>query len=385
MTASTGLVMLAAGGTGGHMFPAEALAAELLSRGFEVALATDRRGQTFSGALGSIPVHRLRAATLGRGFGAKVRGAVELGLGYAQARRLLGRLKPEIVVGFGGYPSLPTVIAAAHLKIPVVLHEQNAVLGRANRMLLGRATKIATSFRSVRYVTELMRGRVVITGNPVRPAVAAIRDLPYPALTADGPLNLLVLGGSQGARVFSEVVPAAVALLPDHLRQRVRVTQQCRKEDIDGARDLFASAGVVAELSPFFADVAERLGACHLLVARSGASTVAEISAAGRPAILVPYPFAMDDHQTANAEALADVGGAWLVPQSGFTPEALAARLQALMTLPATLSKAAHAARAWGRPDAARRLADTVLSTAGFLTAMANDELPFEFLGEAAE
>jgi UDP-N-acetylglucosamine--N-acetylmuramyl-(pentapeptide) pyrophosphoryl-undecaprenol N-acetylglucosamine transferase len=367
------------------MFPAEALAAELLSRGFEVALATDQRGQTFSGALGAIPVHRLRAATLGRGMGAKIRGTVELGLGYIQARRLLGRWKPAVVVGFGGYPSLPTVVAASHLKIPVLLHEQNAVLGRANRMLLGRATKIATSFRAVRYVTDAMRGRVVITGNPVRPAIAAIRDEPYPALTSDGPLKLLVLGGSQGARVFSEVVPAAIALLPDHLRQRIQVTQQCRREDIDSARDLFENSGVAAELSSFFPDVAERLSDCHLLVARSGASTVAEIAAAGRPAILVPYPFAMDDHQTANAEALADVGGAWLVPQSGFTPECLAARLQALMTLPATLAKAADAARAWGRPDAARRLADAVLATGGFMTATANDELPFEFLGEAAE
>ncbi|WP_192499033.1 undecaprenyldiphospho-muramoylpentapeptide beta-N-acetylglucosaminyltransferase [Skermanella pratensis] len=362
--ATPGPVVLAAGGTGGHMFPAEALARELLARGHRVVLVTDRRGKAFGDALPEVEVHRIRASSFGSGVMGKLRGAFELGLGAIQARRLIAALRPSVVVGFGGYPSVPTVLMAQRAGVPTVLHEQNAVLGRANRMLAPGAARIATSFAAVSAVKPADRAKLVPTGNPVRPGVTAVRDLPYPALEPGGELRLLVVGGSQGARIFSEIVPAALALLPDVLRRRIRIAQQCRPEDLEAAKAAFAEAGVDAELSSFFRDVPDRLAACHLAVCRSGASTVAELAAAGRPAVLVPYPFAMDDHQTANAQAVADAGGAWLMPQPAFTPKALADRLEALLDLPATLGKAAEAARARGAADAASRLADIVIGAA---------------------
>ena len=357
-------VVLAAGGTGGHMFPAEALARELLARGNRVVLVTDRRGKAFGDALPEVEVHRIRASSFGSGVMGKLRGAVELGLGALQARRLIAALRPSVVVGFGGYPSVPTVLMAQRAGVPTVLHEQNAVLGRANRMLASGAARIATSFATVSAVKPADRTKLVTTGNPVRPAVTAVRDLPYPTLEPGGELRLLVVGGSQGARIFSEIVPEALALLPAMLRERIRLAQQCRPEDLEAAKAAFARAGVDAELSSFFRDVPDRLAACHLAICRSGASTVAELAAAGRPAVLVPYPFAMDDHQTANAQAVADAGGAWLMPQPAFTPKALADRLEALLDLPATLAKAAEAARARGAADAASLLADIVTDLA---------------------
>jgi len=362
--APKGPILLAAGGTGGHMFPAEALARELLARGRQVVLITDRRGKAFGDALPEVEVHRIRAGTIGSGIAGKIRGMVELGLGALQARRLIAKLRPAAVVGFGGYPSVPTVIMAQRARVPVVLHEQNAVLGRANRMLAPGALRIATSFAQVSGLKQADRAKLVFTGNPVRSGVAAMRDLPYPALKDDGPFHLLVVGGSQGARIFSEIVPAALARLPEVLRARIRIVQQCRPEDLNAARAAFLAAGVAADLATFFKDMPDRLAACHLAVCRSGASTVAELAAAGRPAVLVPYPFAMDDHQTANAQAVADAGGAWLMPQTAFTPDALAARLEALLTLPQTLIKAAEAAKSRGATDAASRLADAVLGTA---------------------
>jgi UDP-N-acetylglucosamine--N-acetylmuramyl-(pentapeptide) pyrophosphoryl-undecaprenol N-acetylglucosamine transferase len=355
-------VILAAGGTGGHMFPAEALARELLARGRRVVLVTDRRGKAFGDALPEVEVHRIRASSFGSGIMGKIRGVVELTIGAFQARRLIAKLKPSAVVGFGGYPSVPTVLLAQRGRVPTILHEQNAVLGRANRLAAPGAVGIATSFAAVSAVKQADAGKLVFTGNPVRPNVTAVRDLPYPALEDGGEVHLLVVGGSQGARIFSEVVPEALALLPDALKRRIRISQQCRPEDIEAAKAAFANAGIEAELSTFFRDVPERLAGCHLAICRSGASTVAELAAVGRPAILVPYPYAMDDHQTANAQAVADAGGAWLMPQTAFTPRSLADRLTALLDLPATLTKAAEAAHARGATDAASRLADIVLA-----------------------
>jgi UDP-N-acetylglucosamine--N-acetylmuramyl-(pentapeptide) pyrophosphoryl-undecaprenol N-acetylglucosamine transferase len=355
-------VILAAGGTGGHMFPAEALARELLSRGQRVVLVTDRRGKAFGDALPEVEVHRIRASSFGSGIMGKIRGVVELTIGAFQARRLIARLKPSTVVGFGGYPSVPTVLLAQRARVPTILHEQNAVLGRANRLAAPGAVRIATSFASVSAVKPADAGKLVFTGNPVRPNVTSVRDLPYPALEDGGEVHLLVVGGSQGARIFSEIVPEALALLPETLKRRIRIAQQCRPEDIEAAKAAFAKAGIQrAELSTFFRDVPERLAGCHLAICRSGASTVAELAAVGRPALLVPYPYAMDDHQTANAQAVADAGGAWLMPQTAFTPRSLADRLTALLDLPATLTKAAEAAHARGATDAASRLADIVL------------------------
>jgi UDP-N-acetylglucosamine--N-acetylmuramyl-(pentapeptide) pyrophosphoryl-undecaprenol N-acetylglucosamine transferase len=354
-----GLVLLAAGGTGGHIFPAEALARELVARGRAVALVTDKRGGAFGDDLG-VPVHRIRASSMQRGLRGKARTALELAIGTWQARGLLNDLKPAMIVGFGGYPSLPTLFAARRAGVPYVLHEQNAVLGRANRLFAKNAARIATSFENVAMLPDGSASRIVLTGNPTRPAIAGVAMVGYPKLTSDGRLNILVVGGSQGAHVFSEVVPAALAHMPENLRKRISIAQQCRADDLSEARSGFARSGVTAELATFFQDMPARLAAAHLVIARAGASTCAELTVAGRPAILVPYPFAMDDHQAANAEQVAASGAAWSIPQRALTPMALATRLENLMTAPSGLERAAEAARALGRADAAQRLADLI-------------------------
>lgn len=359
-------IVLAAGGTGGHVFPAEALANELLARGHRLALITDRRGADYGGALGRIDRHLIRAGTLsGGGMAGKANGFLNIVAGVFQARALLPRLQPRAVVGFGGYPSLPTMLAATRLGTPVTMHEQNAVLGRVNRLLAGRAAAIALSFARTEKLSARDGLRATVTGNPVRPAILVQRDSPYPAPTEGGSLRLLVTGGSQGAAVFSKVVPEALARLEPGLRARLRVDQQCRPEDLDRVRAAYASLGIAADLAIFFADVAERLAAAHLVIARSGASTVAELAAVGRPALLVPYQFATDDHQTANARALSEAGGAWTIGQREFSAENLAARLRALLSTPHYLVEAAAAARRVGQPDAAVRLADLVERVSG--------------------
>jgi UDP-N-acetylglucosamine--N-acetylmuramyl-(pentapeptide) pyrophosphoryl-undecaprenol N-acetylglucosamine transferase len=354
-------IILATGGTGGHVFPAQALAAALIARGRSVVVITDKRGAVFGDA---VPTHRIRAATATDSFGGLARAALDIGLGTLQARRLLRRLKPAAVVGFGGYPSLPTMFAAVSLKVPTVIHEQNAVLGRANRLLAPRVGRIATSFEQVIGMGEAERAKAVAVGNPVRPAIARLHGTVYPPPQTDGPLSILVLGGSQGARVFSEVLPAATALLPALLRARISIVQQCRPEDLEAARAAYAALGMAPELSTFFDDVPERLARAQLVIARAGASTMAELAVSGRPAILVPYPHATDDHQTANARALDEAGAAWLVPQDAFRPQTLAARLESLLTNIGQLPAHAAAARAAAHPDAAERLADVVEASA---------------------
>ncbi len=358
---AAGPIVLTTGGTGGHIFPAEALAAELIARGFKLALVTDRRGQNFGGALGQLPIHRISAGGVaGRKLTARVRALTDLAWGFLQARLLLARLRPAAVVGFGGYASLPATLAAIFSGVPTALHEQNAVLGRANRMLAPRVSRIATAFSRVSKLNPQWMNKTLRTGMPVRPAVIALRDRAYAMPEPGGPVRLLVLGGSQGARVLSEIVPAALERLPEAMRARLVVNQQCRSEDLEMASDTYIAAGIKAELATFFHDVPERLAAAHLVVSRSGASTVAELTAIGRPSILVPYPFAIDDHQTANAHAIAEAGAGWLMPQTAFTPEALASRIELLLALPESLDKAAAGARAAGIPDAAKRLADMV-------------------------
>ncbi|PKU22688.1 undecaprenyldiphospho-muramoylpentapeptide beta-N-acetylglucosaminyltransferase [Telmatospirillum siberiense] len=361
MTRPDRLIVLTAGGTGGHVFPAEALAAELLGRGHALALVTDRRGQAYGGTLGQLATHRISAGGIaGRGVTARVSAIAALGIGFLQARSLLKSLAPAAVVGFGGYASVPAMLAASLAGIPTLLHEQNAVLGRANRLLAPRATRIATSFAQVSHIAPAWRGKVVHTGMPVRPALIAQRGCDYPALSDDGPIHLLVLGGSQGARVLSDVIPAALASLPEGLRHRLKLSQQCRPEDLEGVRRAYEGTGIDTTLESFFHDVPERLAAAHLVIARSGASTVAELTALGRPSILVPYPHAIDDHQTANAHALDDAGGGWLIPQTAFDAATLSARLLSLFTRPDSLTMAAACARTAGIPDAATRLADLV-------------------------
>ena len=360
---AVGTIMLAAGGTGGHMFPAEALARALLARGRSVTLVTDRRGHAFGESLAEVPVHRIRAASPGAGLIGKLTAAVEMALGLLEARALLRRLRPAAVVGFGGYPSVPTVYAAIQARVPSLLHEQNAVLGRANRMLIAGAKRLAVAFTGVTRVGEADRAKIIRTGNPVRPAIAAQRDAAYPAPEGEAAVRLLVMGGSQGARVFSDIVPQALALLPADTRARIHLSQQCRPEDLEAARAALSGLGLGGlTLESFFRDVPDRLAACHLAITRAGASTIAELTCVGRPAILVPYPHATDDHQTANARQLAEIGAAWLVPQPDFTAQALADRLSALLTDPAALRAAAEAARAWGTAQAADALADAVLA-----------------------
>lgn len=359
--ASAPLIVLAAGGTGGHVFPAEALAGALLERGLRLALVTDRRGEAYGGTLGQLETHRIHAGGLaGRGPLARLRGLGQLALGILQARTLLRRLDPAVVVGFGGYASVPGMVAATLAHRPTVIHEQNAVLGRANRLLAGRVDRIATSFPQVAHLDPRLADRLVHTGMPVRAAITALGGPPYPTPEADGPFHLLILGGSQGARILSEVVPAALARLPEALKSRLVVAQQCRPEDLAQVEQAYAASGIRATLASFFADAPERMAAAHLVIARAGASTVAELIALGRPAILVPYPHAIDDHQTANAHAVAEHGGAWLMPQTDFTPETLAARLDRLLCAPETLARTAACAHRAGRADAARRLADLV-------------------------
>lgn len=361
MTEDQQPIVLAAGGTGGHIFPAEALAEVLIKRGERVVLVTDPRfGHFQSGVLSQIEIRTIHAGSVGGSWHKKVLGAAGVLLGLAQARGVLKQLKPKAVVGFGGYPSFPTVFAAAGMGVPTIIHEQNSVLGRANRLLAGRVDVIATSFPNTQMLAEKDQEKVSPTGNPVRAGIRALRDVPYPMATQDGKMHILVTGGSQGATVFSQVVPEAIALLPASLRARVRLDQQCREADLESARARYAELSVNADLATFFVDVPARLAASHLVIARSGASTVSELAVAGRPAILVPYPQAMDNHQYHNATALEDVGGGWVISQDGFTPQALAARLESFLNTPELLTKAAANARGLGAPDAAEKLADLV-------------------------
>ena len=355
-------IVIAAGGTGGHFFPAEALADELLRRGRRIALMTDARsGGLASTAFEGQETFVLRGAGIaGRGVRRALSAVAQLAAGTLQARAILARLHAAVVVGFGGYPAVAPVLGARLLahRPRLVLHEQNAVLGRANRLLSRVADVLALSHAETAKVAG--GGRTVLTGNPVRPALAALASQGYAAPEPDGEFRLLVLGGSLGARVFSDVVPAALASLPEELRARLIVTQQCRAEDIERVRAAYAATGITVEVAPFFADVANRLAGAQLVVARAGASTVAELGVAGRPAVLVPLPGAIDDHQAANARALERVGGAFLMPQPSFTPVALADRIASLMASPALLGLAAHAAASCGIADAASRLADLV-------------------------
>jgi UDP-N-acetylglucosamine--N-acetylmuramyl-(pentapeptide) pyrophosphoryl-undecaprenol N-acetylglucosamine transferase len=356
-------IVLAAGGTGGHLFPAEALCVQLIRNGRDVALLTDARAAGYESRFAGATVHVVPSGTpAARGVVAKLRAGMDIAAGVLAGRRLLRRLDPAAVVGFGGYPSLPTMIAAQGMGIPTIIHEQNAVLGRVNRLVAGRAVAIAASILPLALLRPSDEAKVVMTGNPVRPGIIAVRDTAY-ALPLDT-VELLVLGGSQGATVLSEVVPKALAALPADLRTRLRVTQQCRPEDIVRVRAFYDANGINAELAAFISDVPQRLARCHLAITRAGASTVAELTVVGRPSILVPYLHATDDHQTANARALVAAGAARMIPQTGFTPAVLQAALQLILGDRAELVAMASAARALGRPEAAMALAEAVLAHA---------------------
>ena len=354
--------VLSAGGTGGHLFPAEALAHELIARGHQVHLATEERAARFAGRFPAAKLHVIPSAT----FGSKnplaiARSALTLWRGFRTARRMLAEVRPAAVIGFGGYPTLPPLIAASGT-FPTMIHEANGVMGRANRLLAPRVDAIAGGFLAIEgpHAAKMTR-----TGNPVRPAVLEAADRPYEPSGEGMPFRLLVFGGSQGAAFFSEAVPAAVTALDPELHGRLRIVQQARAEDEEAVRDSYRRLGVAAEVAPFFDALAAHMADAHLVVSRSGASTVSEIATVGRPSILVPYPHALDHDQAANAATLQSEGGATLVPQSDLTAERLSGMLAAAMREPERMAAVARSAKAVGHADAAQRLADLAEAIAG--------------------
>ena len=359
------IAVLAAGGTGGHLFPAQALAETLIGRGWSVVLASDER---VAGLSQDFPAERrigLSAATFRPGDPlGMARAGVAVLRGAGQARALYREIGPRVVVGFGGYPSAPALVGAIFDKRPTVIHEQNAVMGRANRFLAPHVTRIACAFPTLLKAPPKVAGQAVVVGNPVRPAIRELADLPYSPPGAEGPVRLLVTGGSQGARLLSELVPEAVAALPDALRQRLVVQQQTRAESMESARRTYRNAVVDAEIAPFFRNLAGRLGAAHLVIGRSGAGSVCEFAVAGKPAILVPLAISLDDDQGQNAKLLADAGAAEVARESQLTVATLASALEKLLTNPERLARMAAAARSVAIPDAAERLADLVEQTA---------------------
>jgi len=342
------------------MIPAHALAEELRLRGHHVALITDERGARIPGLFENVPVHVLPAGRLAGGPIGWVRALRAILAGRAMASRMYETFRPSAVIGFGGYPALPALLAAQKDGIPTAVHEQNAVLGRVNRLMAGRVDAIATSYPEIDRLGSKHRPKVHLVGNPVRDEVLALRDQPYPALSEDGIFRVLVIGGSQGATVLSEVVPDGLAMLPEHFRRRLQVTQQCRAEDIEQVRAKYASHGIPADLATYFADIPQRLAWSHLVIARAGASSIAELTAAGRPAILIPLPTATDNHQVGNTREMTRAGGARMILQSKFTAVELAKQMQKLGLEPQALANAAERAKSVGRPNATRDLADLV-------------------------
>ena len=352
--------VLAAGGTGGHMVPAHALAAELRSRGHGVLLITDDRGARFPGLFEGVPVHILPAGRIGGGPIGWLKALNSIVKGRAQAKRLYREHGPDAVVGFGGYPAFPSLLAASSMKIPTVLHEQNAVLGRVNRLLAGEAEAIGTAYDKVERLKSRNAAKSVLVGNPVREEIARLGELPFPPFDEIAPLKILITGGSQGATILGQVVPEGLALLQPSLRRRLQIVQQCRPDDIERIRKRYAELGIPAELLTYIEDMPDKLADAHLVIGRAGASTIAELTAAGRPAILIPFAAATDDHQTANAREMTQAGGARTIQQSGFTPTVLARQIEAMAADPIALNNAAARALSVGRPHAARDLADVV-------------------------
>ena len=360
-TGVKGLIILSAGGTGGHLFPAQALAEELVRRGYVIHLLTDDRVEDHGNRFPAEQVHIIRSATLTPRKILKLPGQVfRLLAGVREARSIMGRLHPLAVVGFGGYPSFPPLLAAMSRRIDTFIHEQNAVIGRANKVLAYGVTSIASSFPKIAGLPPRAEDKVEFVGNPVRDAVLSASFMSYTAPEANQPFRLLVFGGSQGARVFSEIVPTALKSLPQSVRNLLSVTQQVRPEDMDEVQEAYRRSGIDVELAPFFYDMPERVSRAHLIIGRSGASTIAELAVIGRPAILVPLPHSLDNDQLLNARAFTTAGGGWLLEQSEFTPERLSSLVTKLRYSERELQIAAESAKEFGRPDAASRLADLV-------------------------
>ncbi len=353
-------IALAAGGTGGHMFPAQSLAEEMRQRGWKIILFSDERGLRYGEGFPADEIIKLKAASpSARGLSAKISAGFILLGSILRTKAVLARKKPDVVVGFGGYPSVPATFAARLSGIPYGLHEQNAVLGRANRLLAGKAKFIAHGFARLDKLPKT-KAHILETGNPVRAAIAAKAGQGFKAPDHDAIIEILVFGGSQGAKLFSTVIPKAIAMLPDALRVRVKMTQQARAEEEDDLRAAYDSAGVDCEIAPFFSDMPERLARAHLVIARAGASTVTEIAAIGRPSVLVPLGIAMDDHQTANAEVLVKAGAANRIGEADFTPEKLSKIMANILEQPQKIAEMAMQAQKSAPRQAAAKLADRV-------------------------
>lgn len=351
---------LAAGGTGGHLFPAEALAHAMIARGWTVDLVTDERASRYAGSFPAREVFEVKSATLAsKNPIALLKTFSKLWSGYRHAAKLLRTHRPSIVVGFGGYPTLPPLLAASMAKVPTLVHEQNSVMGRANALLASRVNRIALGFPPIKGDIPFA-DKTTISGNPVRPAVLEAMKVPYKAPSKTGKVNLVIFGGSQGAQYFSEVMPAALKLIAPKLLKRLSIVQQARPEDVAGVTEAYDALGVAYDVAPFFDNMAGHIAKAHWVMSRSGASTVSELSAIGRPSLLVPYPFALDHDQAANAAALEAEGGAEIIVQKDLTPEVLAQKLTTLIETPQSLSDMAEAAQKVGKPKAAETLADIV-------------------------
>ena len=358
-------ILLAAGGTGGHLFPAEALSHALAARGYAIELFTDSRAKQYGSGFPARAIHIVRSASpRGGGLAGRAAATLALAQGTLKARALIRRIRPLALVGFGGYPSVPPVLAATHLGVPTVIHEGNAVIGKANLFLSPRVDAIAKGFAELGGLNSSLAAKTFLTGDPVRPMVIEAAKIPYPDFS-DGKLRLLVTGGSQGARVMSDIVPAAIELLPEAARKNLVVTQQARGEDLARVREAYARLGLACVVEPFFADLPQRIASAHLVIGRAGASTVSELGVIGRPAILVPLPHALDQDQSANARQFALSGAGTVIAQSLFSPQwlanALQETLQGAQNDRAGLARRAAAAKSAGIPDAAERLADLAL------------------------
>lgn len=357
-------VVLTAGGTGGHIFPAEAVAIALKQHGATVSIVSDARFAKYGGHLNDFETHILPSSALSGNVFKKAKGVLSLLRGYKKARALLKEKQPDVVIGFGGYPSLTTMLAATHLGCKTLIHEQNSVLGKTNRMLAKKVTAIATSFDEVKYLTPSMQQKTTFTGNPVRAPICALAEEAYIPPSKDDIMNVLVIGGSQGASVFSDVVPKAIKLLPKKCQKNIHISQQCRPAETEATAEAYINMHVDADIHTFFTDMPARLKAAHIVVARAGASTVTELAVAGRPSVLIPYPYATDDHQNINAHMLEKAGAAWVMEQNVFTPQALADLFETCLNNPENLQKASAAAKNVAKPHAV----DALLKQISYIT-----------------
>jgi UDP-N-acetylglucosamine--N-acetylmuramyl-(pentapeptide) pyrophosphoryl-undecaprenol N-acetylglucosamine transferase len=350
----SGIIVLSAGGTGGHLFPAQALASELVKRGRTIVVMTDARFANYATQFPGAAIQTVPSSPFNT-----ITAPFKIAAGIVVALAKLIKLKPAAVIGFGGYPAVPVMLAATSLRLPTAIIEQNAVVGRANRLVMDRVKTVAAAFPIARFAPR-DKSKIVLTGNPLRPEVEALWGASYNVPVASGPVRLLVFGGSQGARALSEVVPAALTRLPHDMKMRLSVVQQCRPEDIERVAQIYANAEIRCELQSFFSDLPKRMAETHLVIARSGAGTIAELMAIGRPAILVPLPGALDDNQTPNADILDRAGGGWKIRQSDLTPDSLAQMIIQIFADPLALARRATAAHALATPNAAAKLADVV-------------------------